>query len=198
MKCIVKARCIAAISLGIGFVCMNDLPGYAYQDFPDSSISPINQADFAEGILNNLNFSNDSIQKVNLPTSSQIARGGRQVGPRDSLIRLRNSAGYVVKYSFTYMIDQNTGGVMIPMPVGDSGTLSLGFEKGFPLPANAKNAFLTVSVVAVGNPVVINAAPVSPFGQQCFITHGTVLNPSYTKEIATIATSEGPKCPSWQ
>lgn len=196
MKCIVKARCITVISLGIGFVCMNDLPGYAYQDFPDSSISPINQADFAEGILNNLNFSNDSIQKVNLPTSSQIAQK-RRVGPRDSTIWIENRAGYVLRYTLVYFegAEIDMGGVKVPVPKTETGTLSLGFDKGLRLPAWAKNARLKVTVVGVGSPVVFDEE-VSPSGGMCIFARGTIFNPSYTKELTTIATGDGPRCPS--
>lgn len=196
MYYIAKGQHIALTLLGLGLGSLYGLSGYAHENTLDITSFAINPDNLVEAKVNSVNASEINVKRANSPGVYQIAGHGVQVGPRDSNISLTNRAGYVLEYTFTYLLDQNIGGVMVPMPKVETGNLSLGFTKTITLPADAKNAFLRAKAVGRGDYVIDTG--LTPFGNICFYTHGTVFSPSYTQEQATVGTSRGPACKSSQ
>jgi hypothetical protein len=188
-RTIMKKQFVAAFFLGLGLVSTNSLSGYAYQNHSDISTVANSQVSFAEVELNN-NLKDAKFQKANTNSSFQVARAGRRIYTYTA--HLKNNAGYVVRYIFQYTTNENIGGVVVPMPKIETGTLSLGFSKKFTLHREAKDFTLKVQPVGRGDFVIDRKLSVDQ-GYYCFSTEGTIFNPSYTQPRLR-GTYQGPKC----
>jgi hypothetical protein len=115
-----KKQLVAAFFLGLGLVSTNSLSGYAYQNHSDISSVATSQVSLTEAELNN-NLKEVKFQKANTNSSFQIARSRRRVVTK--FAHLKNNAGYVVRYILQYTTNENIGGVVVPMPKVETGTL---------------------------------------------------------------------------
>jgi hypothetical protein len=174
-----KKQLVAALFLGLGLVSTNSLSGYAYQNHSNISTAATSEVSLTEAELNN-NLKDTKFQKANTNSSFQIARATGKITTK--FAHLKNNAGYVVRYTFQYTLNN--------VPKVETGTLSLGFSKKFTLPREGKDFTLKVQPVGRRNFVIDTKLSINDY---CFSTKGTIFNPSFTTPGA-MATSEGPQC----
>jgi len=97
---------------------------------------------------------------------------------RSGVIKFRNEGGYVARFALTYLVDENIGGVIVPIPkVKITRNLLVSQEQTFNIPANAKSINIAADVVTIGSPTIFSEKLTHPNGKTiCKKVWGTIFS----------------------